>query len=85
MIAQAPKVEIYVTSWCPYCKKATNYFESKGIPYVAYDIEKDPEAAARKAKLDTRGGVPFVVIRGRNTTHYIHGYSVEQFEYALSK
>ena len=34
-------VEIYVTDWCGYCRRAQSYMKSKGIPYVAYDIEKD--------------------------------------------
>jgi hypothetical protein len=47
-----PKVELYTTSWCPYCKKASNFFRSKGIPFKEYDIEKDKAAARRKKQLD---------------------------------
>ena len=39
--AKKGAVELYITSWCPYCKKAIEYFESRGIKYKAYDIEKD--------------------------------------------
>lgn len=77
----SPQVELYVTSWCPYCKKAIDYFESKGIRYKAYDIEKDKKAAKKKEKLDTRGGVPFAVINGQ----YIHGYVPELYGEALKK
>ena len=35
-----PKVELYTTSWCPWCKKARAFFRSRGIPFVEYDIEK---------------------------------------------
>ena len=75
------QVEIYTTSWCPYCKKAINYFKSQGIRYTVYDIEKDKKAAARKQKLDSQGGVPFVVINGKK----IHGYSPEAYKAALQQ
>ncbi|MCK5419363.1 MAG: DUF4124 domain-containing protein, partial [Desulfobacterales bacterium] len=30
----APTVEIYETSWCGYCKKAKNFFRSRGIEFT---------------------------------------------------
>lgn len=74
-------VELYVTSWCPYCKLAKNFFLSKGIPFKEYDIEKDTSAAQRKRELDSRGGVPFAVINGVR----IHGYSEQAYNQALNK
>ena len=73
-------VELYVTSWCPYCKQAINYFKSKGVPVKVYDIEKDRAAAARKRDLDNGGGVPFAIING----YYISGYSPESYNEALN-
>ena len=75
-----PKVELYTTSWCPYCKKAANFFRSRGIPFKEYDIEKDKAAARRKKQLDKKGsGVPFALINGKP----INGYSKEAYERAL--
>ena len=48
------QVELYVTSWCPYCHKAKEFFDSRGINYTAYDIEEDEEASARKKQLDNK-------------------------------
>lgn len=73
------QVELYITSWCPYCKKATNYFRSKGIKFKVYDIEKDQNAAMRKKKLNDGGGVPFAVINGK----YISGYAPDSYASAL--
>jgi glutaredoxin len=75
----SPKVELYSTSWCYYCKKAREFFRSRGIPFTEYDIEKDKNAAARKKQLDKRNGVPFAVINGRG----IHGFSAAAYERAL--
>ncbi|MBU0769741.1 MAG: DUF4124 domain-containing protein [Proteobacteria bacterium] len=74
-----PKVELYTTSWCPWCKKAKAFFRSRGIAFVEYDIEKDKEAARRKAQIDRQKGVPFAVINGKG----INGYNVKAYNDAL--
>ncbi|RJX27760.1 MAG: DUF4124 domain-containing protein [Desulfurivibrio sp.] len=79
--AARQQVELYVTSWCPYCRKAEDFFRSRGIPYKSYDIEKDNEAAARKKQLDQQGGVPFAVINGFS----IHGFNPEAYAEALQR
>lgn len=73
------KVELFVTSWCKYCKKAENFFRSKGIPYKAYNIEKDKAAAKRKNRLSSGKGVPFAIVNGKN----IYGFSPNAYEKAL--
>lgn len=72
-------VEMYVTDWCGYCKRAENYLKSKGIPYVAYDIEKDSAARQRHRELGGRG-VPLIII-GSNK---MSGFSPETLEYYLN-
>ena len=74
-------VVLYTTSWCPYCRKARDYFRSRGIDFVEYDIEKDKEAAIRKKQLDSRGGVPFAIINGRS----VSGFSASAYEKALQE
>jgi len=75
------QVELYVTSWCPYCHQAENFFRSQGIPFIAYDIEKDSAAARRKEELDSSKGVPLAIINGQK----IHGYSESAYREALKK
>ena len=76
---KAPQVELYVTSWCPYCTKAKAFFDQRGIDYQAYDIERDPAAARRKQQLDSGRGVPFAVINGIK----ISGWSQQAYQTAL--
>jgi glutaredoxin len=73
------QVELYTTSWCPYCKKAAEFLRSKGIAFTEYDIEKDAEAAARKNALDRQKGVPFALINGNP----VHGFSEALYLRAL--
>jgi glutaredoxin len=73
------EVILYTTSWCPYCKKAREFFNTRNIRFTDYDIEKDKEAAERKKQLDTRSGVPFAIINGKK----IHGFSPVDYKKAL--
>lgn len=77
--AAKPVVELYVTSWCPYCTKAKAYFDGKGIAYSIYDIDKDAAANQRFKRYGGRG-VPLVMINGTA----IAGYSVAEYEKALA-
>jgi glutaredoxin len=73
------EVILYTTSWCPYCKKAKEFFKSRNIYFTEYDIEKDRDAAERKKRLDSKSGVPFAIVNGQQ----IHGYSPSAYERAL--
>jgi thioredoxin reductase (NADPH) len=44
---QPPKIVVYTTSWCPYCREAKRYLEERGLPYEEIDIERTPGAAER--------------------------------------
>lgn len=80
--AAAPKVDLYITSWCPYCKKAMAYLRKNDIVFTAYDIEQDLDAAARKKTLDPGySGIPLAVINGTA----IRGFSEAQYQQALTK
>ncbi len=74
-----PKVEVYTTVWCPYCRKATDFLRANGIPFTEYDIERDEAAARRLRLLNPRGGVPTAVIGSEK----IIGFSREAYEWAL--
>ncbi|MDQ0705882.1 hypothetical protein QF043_004674 [Pseudomonas sp. W3I7] len=53
------RVVLYSTEWCGYCKQIRRFLDQKGVPYQAFDIEKD--AQARKAyEALGGGGIPFV-------------------------
>ncbi|MBE2276631.1 MAG: glutaredoxin 3 [Rhodobacteraceae bacterium] len=58
-------VEIYTTSFCPYCIAAKRLLQSKGIDYREIDVSADPalrEAMTQRAK--GRRTVPQIFIGG---------------------
>lgn len=59
-----PRVVMYATVSCGYCKQARQYFSEKGIDYIEVDIERD-----RSAKRD------FNVLGGTGTPLLYHGYA----------
>ena len=76
--APTKKVEIFVTSWCPYCKKLESFLKKNHIDYTRYDVEQD--AAGSKIFEEIGGeGVPVVRI-GHNV---IHGYDPDAVLAAL--
>jgi glutaredoxin len=74
-----PRVDIYLTSWCPYCEQAVRFFHERNIPVRIFNIEDDQEAAERKRHLDPRKGVPLVVINGQ----VVYGFSSRAYDTAL--
>jgi glutaredoxin 3 len=49
----APKVVMYATSWCPYCARARQLLERKGVALEEIDIEAVP---GRRAEMMSRSG-----------------------------
>jgi glutaredoxin 3 len=45
-----PKIEIYTTSWCPYCHRAKALLEQKGAAYQEIDVDGDDELRALMTK-----------------------------------
>jgi len=67
-----PKITVYMTSWCGYCRKARQLLDTLEAEYVAVDIEKDRDAAIEyRKKSGGSGGVPLIdfdgeLVRGYN-------------------
>lgn len=74
-------VELFVTDWCPYCKKAAAYLKSKGKSFKEYNIDHDSAAARRMRELTSNRGVPFALICGQQLT----GFTPANYDKALSK
>lgn len=77
---QAEGMEVYVTSWCPYCKKLEAFLKEKGISYTRYDIEKDANANREFNKLGG-SGVPLTKIG----SHLVRGYNPDAILKLITK
>lgn len=76
--AAGRRAEIFVTSWCPYCQKLERYLQTRNIPYVRYDVEKNKKANETYRQLGG-GGVPLTRVGSK----VIAGYQPEEIMRAL--
>jgi len=57
------KVEVYVTSYCPYCVKAKTLLDMKNVEYEIIDVTDDDDARiALVEKAEGRRTVPQIFI-----------------------
>ena len=66
---QAKKVDVFVTGWCPYCRKLEQFLKQSNIEYTRHDVEADARANKEFNKLGG-SGVPVVRV-GKDV---IYGY-----------
>ena len=56
------EVKIYSTPTCHFCHMAEDYFKSKDIEYVKYDVSLDAEKRAEMMEKTGQMGVPVIQI-----------------------
>ena len=56
------KVEVYSTPTCPWCRKAKDYLQSKGITYRDYNVAEQRDKLQEMVDLSGQRGVPVVKI-----------------------
>jgi glutaredoxin 3 len=61
-----PDVTIYTTSWCPYCRAATDLLRRKGIAFEEIDVERTPGARSEMVGKAGRTSVPQIFIGERH-------------------
>jgi len=61
-----PKIEMYATSWCPYCEYARTLLRSKGAAFVEISLEQHPERRAEMIQRSGRHTVPQIFIGDRH-------------------
>ncbi|MGH8169397.1 MAG: glutaredoxin 3 [Steroidobacteraceae bacterium] len=57
-----PKAVMYATGWCPYCARARQLLEEKGVALEEIDIETRPGARQEMLSRSGRGTVPQIFI-----------------------
>ena len=56
-----PPVEIFVTEWCPHCKRLERFLQSNNIEFTKYDVERDTVGQSKLSAIGGRG-VPVVTV-----------------------
>ncbi len=57
------KVEVYTTSFCPFCTRAKSLLKSKGVQFIEIDVTEDAELRQKMVELSGgRRTVPEIFI-----------------------
>jgi len=59
-------VEIYSTGSCPYCVRARNLLDKKGVKFTEYRVDLKPELRPEMEKRSGGTSVPQIFIDGRH-------------------
>jgi glutaredoxin len=76
--ASRPEIKMFSTAWCPYCRKAREFFARQGIRYTELDVDKSPAARTEYQRMGARG-VPVILVG----TQRMNGYSEERLAQML--
>lgn len=71
------RVVMLMTTWCPYCRKASAFFKAHDIKVLEIDIEKTDNERIRALK--GRAGVPTILVGDT----VMEGYSEERLRRML--
>lgn len=75
-----PKIVIFTTPTCVFCRKAKEYFQSKRLKFKEIDVSKDLAAAQDMVRRSGQMGVPVILINN----HVVVGFDVGRIERLLS-
>jgi len=81
---QARKVDVYVTSWCGYCRALEKYLVENKVAFKKHNIERDKSAQRAHAALGG-GGIPVTTISSGKgeTPRVLRGFNPEALKSAL--
>ena len=65
-----PKIKIYSTNWCPYCRSAKAFFDQKGLKYEEIDLTDDDAGRVALVERTGRTSVPQIFVGD----HHVGGY-----------
>ena len=75
-----PKVTIYSTPSCVYCKMAKDYFQKNGIAYEEHNVAADEKAREEMFEKSHQMGVPVIDVDGT----IVIGFDKRNLEMLLS-
>ncbi len=58
-------IEIYITPYCPYCVRAKDLLNSKGVSYQEYDISNNSEKRQEMMTRANKHTVPQIFINNK--------------------
>ncbi|MDQ7004210.1 MAG: glutaredoxin 3 [Ghiorsea sp.] len=61
------KIEIYSGDYCPYCVRAKSLFKQRGLDFIEYNVQQDPDKRAEMMKRSQGGrSIPQIFINDQH-------------------
>lgn len=60
-----PRVILFTTPSCSYCRKAKQYLRQRQVPFKDVDVSRDAAAARDMVKRSGQSGVPVIDVGGK--------------------
>ena len=73
-----PKINMYVTNWCPYCTQAKRLLESIGAEWDEVNIEEQSMSREELSKITGGRTVPQIVIDDTPVGGYTELWALQQ-------
>jgi glutaredoxin 3 len=61
-----PAITMYLTSWCPYCRRAQSLLAAKNAAFSAIDVDEDPKFREEMIARSGRRTVPQIFIGAKH-------------------
>ena len=72
------RIEMYATPFCPYCMRARDLFDRKGVDYTEIRVDRDLEKRREMENRSQRRTVPQIFIDGRHVGGFDDLYALER-------
>jgi len=76
-----PRVVLFSTPTCSWCRRAKRYFRERRVPFKEVNVERDQEVARDVARKTGQTGVPVIKIGNR----WIVGFDKDRIEKELTR
>lgn len=60
-----PRILVFTTPHCPYCRATKRYLRQRGIPFKEVDVSRDQAAARDMVRRSGQSGVPVIDVGGK--------------------
>lgn len=78
-----PKVKIYTTPTCIFCKKTKEFFKANNVKYVEVDVSVEEKGANEMIEKSGQMGVPVITITEGKKENLIIGFDEPALKKAL--
>ena len=73
------KIEIYSGDYCPYCVRAKSLLKQRGLDFIEYNVQQEPEKRAEMMKRSNGGrSIPQIFINDQHVGGCDELYALEK-------